>query len=165
MVKIIGDYSAKHVYIGQSDIIAIKEGKMIKNKVSEKFQQGIKNVNSIYNNLSQTIGMTKSGWHKAVIGNNFDVIVKEASNDWEAVATNLIIEKDHKDRLVMLDTVNQGGKIYMVLTYPARKEKAQQLLQERLKNYQTGISPLIFGTEEELEIAKEHVLQQKTKLR
>ena len=165
MAKIIGEYSVNRVCIERDDIIVTKERKMIKNKLSEKFQQGIKNINSIQHKLSQTIGMTKSGWHKAVIGNNFDVIVKEASNDWEAVATNLIIEKDHKDRLVMLDTVNQGGKNYMVLTYPARKEKAQHLLQERLKNYQTGICPLIFGTEEELEIAKEHILQQKTKLR
>lgn len=119
----------------------------------------------MYKNLSQTIGMTTSGWHKAVIGNNFDVIVKEASNDWEAIAVNLMIEKDHKDRLVMLDTVNQGGKNYMVLTYPARREKAQELLQARLEDYKLGISPLIFGTEEELEIAKERMLQQKSKLR
>lgn len=138
---------------------------MAKENITKNFKQGIKNVNSMANVLSQTIAMTTSGWNKAVIGNNFDVIVKEATSDWEAVATNLLIAKDHKDRLVMLDTVNQGGKNYMVLTYPARKEKAQQLLQERLKNYQMGISPLIFGTEEELEIAKEHVLQQKTKLR
>lgn len=137
----------------------------MKNKMAETFRQGSKNIDSIYNNLSQTIGMTTSGWHKTVISDNFDVIVKEASNDWEAVATNLIIEKEHKDRLVMLDTVNQGGKKYMVLTYPARKEKAQQLLQERLENYKKGISPLIFGTEEELEIAKERLMRQKVNSR
>ncbi len=138
---------------------------MKKNSTSDVFKQGVDNINSIHNSLSKTIGMTTSGWHKAVIGNNFDVIVKEADNDWEVSATYLLIEKYHKDRLVMLDAVNQGGKKYMVLTYPARRIKAQELLKERLENYKKGIIPFVFGTEEELEIAKEQLMRSGIKTR
>lgn len=137
----------------------------MKNANSDSFRLGIKNINSLYDNLSKTIGMTTTGWYKAVISDNFDVIVKETTNDWEAVATNLIIEKDHKNRLVMLDTIEQCGRKYMVLTYPGRKEKAQQLLQGRLEQYKKGIIPFVFGTDEELEVAREQLLNRKSKIR
>lgn len=129
------------------------------------FQQGINNLNSMYDKLSSTIAMTSAGWGKAVISNNFDVIVKEAGSDWEAVATSLMIEQSHKNRLVMLDTVEQNGKKYMVLTYPSRAAKAKELLEQRIYNYKNGIAPFIFGTDEELEIAKERILRTKLKVR
>lgn len=138
---------------------------MKKNTTSDVFKQGVDNINSIHNSLSNTIGMTTSGWHKAVIGNNFDVIVKESDNDWEILATSMLIDKDHKDRLVMLDVVNQGGKKYMVLTYPARRVMAQELLTKRLEDYKKSIIPFVFGTEEELEIAKEQLMQRVIKTR
>ena len=138
---------------------------MKKQNLAEKFQRGVKNLDTMYQNLSQTIGITASGWHHAAISDNFDVIVKETDNDWEAVATGKKKKKDYKDRLVMLDTVNQCGKKYMVLTYPARREKAQKLLDDRLKKYNAGIIPFVFGTEEELDVAKEQLMRQGVKSR
>lgn len=132
---------------------------------ADALKQGINNINSLYDKLSNTIAMTTNGWNKAVIGNNFDVIVKETESDWEAVATNLIIEKSLKNRLVMLDVIEQNGKKYMVLTYPARMEKAKMLLQKRVNDYKKGTSPFVFGTDEELEIAKERLLRTKLNVR
>lgn len=132
---------------------------------ADALKQGINNINSLYDKLSNTIAMTTNSWNKAVIGNNFDVIVKETESDWEAVATNLIIEKSLKNRLVMLDVIEQNGKKYMVLTYPARMEKAKMLLQKRVNDYKKGTSPFVFGTDEELEIAKERLLRTKLNVR